>query len=689
MQFHMSRALALLRQGTRQPHATFHRDQDSAIQHVVERKGSLLVVQKTGWGKSNVYFIAAKLLREQGAGPTLLISPLLALMRNQLEAADRMGIRAETINSSNRPEWQEVHCRLLRDEVDILLISPERLANQEFLASVLRPIASRIVLLVVDEAHCISDWGHDFRPDYRRIERMASLFPPHSRFLATTATANQRVMDDLQDILGPDLRVMQGDLNRPSLTLQTIRLPRYAQRMAWLAARLPEMPGSGIIYTLTIRDAERLAAWLNSHGLNVAAYHGNMSHEERLLQEELLSANRVKALVATIALGMGYDKPDVGFIIHYQTPGSVVSYYQQVGRAGRDGNSAYGILLSGREDTEITDYFIRSAFPTPEEARQVTEALENAPDGLTPYELEVAVNMNRKRLEQTLKILALESPAPIVKQGSRWQLTPTRIPGSFWTRIERLTAIRHAEQRQMQEYVSLTQGHMEFLIAALDGDPRPVTPARLPPVRTQTNLRLLQEAEQFLHGSGVPISPRKQWPRAMGISRFKGNIPAHLRANAGKALCHWDDEGWGRTVGHGKYAEGRYADELVQACAELIRKWAPAPFPQWVACIPSRRHPQLVPDFALRLAQCLGLPFSEALQKVRDHPAQKEMVNSAHQCRNLIDTMQVVSEKLLPGPMLLVDDMVDSRWTFTMAAWLLRQADSGEVWPMALADAGG
>ena len=689
MQFHMSRALALLRQGTRQPHATFHRDQDSAIRHVVERKGALLVVQKTGWGKSNVYFIAAKLLREQGAGPTLLISPLLVLIRNQLEAADRMGICAETINSSNSQECQEVRGKLLRDEVDILLISPERLANQNFLDSVLRPIAHRIMLLVVDEAHCISDWGHDFRPDYQRIERMASLFLPNSRFLATTATANQRVMDDLQDILGPDLHVMQGDLNRPSLTLQTIQLPRYAQRMAWLAARLPEMPGSGIIYTLTVRDAERLAAWLRSHGLNVAAYHSNMRNEERLLQEELLSANRVKALVATIALGMGYDKPDLGFIIHYQTPGSVVSYYQQVGRAGRDGNDAYGILLSGREDTEITDYFIRSAFPTPAEARQVTEALENEPDGLTSSGLEVAVNMNRKRLEQTLKILALESPAPIVKQGSKWQLTPTPIPDSFWTRVERLTAIRKAEQRQMQEYVSLTQGHMEFLIAALDGDPRSVTPARLSPVRTQTDLRLTQEAEQFLQGSGVAISPRKRWPREMDSSWFKDDIPSHLRANAGKALCHWGDEGWGRAVGHGKYAQGRYDDELVQACTELIHTWAPVPFPQWVACIPSKRHPQLVPDFALRLAQCLGLPFSAALQKVRDHPAQKEMVNSAHQCRNLIDTMQVVSEKLLPGPMLLVDDIVDSRWTFTMAAWLLRQADSGEVWPMALANAGG
>ena len=646
------------------------------------------MVQKTGWGKSNVYFIASKILREHGAGPALLISPLLALMRNQIEAAERMGVRAATMNSSNQQDWEDVKQRIIQDEVDILLISPERLGNQAFIESILGPIASRIALLVVDEAHCISDWGHDFRPDYRRIERILSLFPQNSRLLATTATANKRVMDDLKDILGPNLRVMFGDLNRPSLSLQTIRLPEYTQRMAWLAKQLQEMPGSGIIYTLTIRDAEQLALWLNSRGLKVAVYHGNMSTEDRQIREELLSSNRVKALVATIALGMGYDKPDLGFVIHYQTPGSVVTYYQQVGRAGRDGNQAYGVLLSGKEETEITDFFIGSAFPSQEEVRQVTKALENEPGGLTQNGLEVAVNMRRKRLEQTLKILSLESPAPVVKQGSKWQLAPALVPASFWLRIQRLTEIRKAEQEQMQKYASLTEGHMEYLIEALDGDPGTTTPSRLPPVSSYTDPLLLKEAERFRRRIGVSIPPRRQWPYSMGIDRFRGIIPTQLRANEGKALCYWGDGGWGPTVESGKYVSGKFKDELVQACAELIANWAPTPFPEWVTCIPSKGHPELVPDFAFRLAELLGLPFSEALLKTREHPPQKEMVNSAHQCRNVIDTMQVVLEDLLSGPVLLVDDMVDSRWTFTMATWCLRREGNDEVWPLALAHAG-
>ena len=688
MQYDMKQALELLRKGTQIPNATFHKDQDRAIRHVVQGNGPLLVVQKTGWGKSNVYFIASKLLREQGAGPTLLVSPLLALMRNQIDAAERMGVRAETINSSNQQDWKKVKNRIIQDEVDILLISPERLGNQDFLESVLRPIASRTVLLVVDEVHCISDWGHDFRPDYRRIERILSLFPQNSRLLATTATANKRVMDDLKDILGPNLRVMFGDLNRPSLSLQTIRLPEYIQRMAWLAMRLPEMPGSGIIYTLTIRDAKQLAAWLNSRGLKVAVYHGRLSTEDRQIREELLSSNRVKALVATIALGMGYDKPDLGFVIHYQTPGSVVTYYQQVGRAGRDGNHAYGVLLSGKEETEITDFFIGSAFPSQEEVRQVTRALENEPDGLIQSGLEVAVNMKPKRLEQTLEILSLESPAPVVKQGSKWQLTPALVPASFWLRIERLTEIRKAEQEQMQKYALLTEGHMEYLIEALDGDPGTTTSSRLPAVSSHTDPILLKEAEQFRRRTGVPIPPRKRWPNSMGIDRFRGIIPTHLRANEGKALCYWGDGGWGQTVESGKYASGRFNEELVQACAELIGMWAPIPFPEWVTCIPSRGHPELVPDFAFRLAELLGLPFSKALLKTREHPPQKEMVNSAHQCRNVIDTMQVVREESLSGPVLLVDDMVDSRWTFTMATWCLRRECNDEVWPLALAHTG-
>ncbi|MFH1603621.1 MAG: RecQ family ATP-dependent DNA helicase, partial [Pseudomonadota bacterium] len=484
MTFNKDRAIELIKLGSGLPGAHFRAGQEEAIRHIVEGRGRLLVVQNTGWGKSFVYFIATKLLREAGAGPALLISPLLALMRNQIAAAKRMGVRAVTINSDNQDEWANVEAAIQRNEVDILLISPERLANERFRTEVLAGIAGRIALLVIDEAHCISDWGHDFRPHYRLLERMVRTLPPNLRLLATTATANNRVMDDLRTVLGPNLEISRGDLNRPSLALQTMRLPSQTERLAWLAAQVAALPGHGIIYTLTVRDAVQVADWLRSRGLNVASYTGETGEGRAELEQALLE-NRVKALVATTALGMGFDKPDLAFVIHYQTPGSVVAYYQQVGRAGRALDAAYGVLLSGEEEADITDYFIESAFPTRSEVGSVLETLEASPAGLSVPELMGRVNLSKGRIEKTMALLSLESPAPIAKQGTKWQSTAASLSETFWQRAERLTNLRRDEQRQMQEYVGLESGHMEFLIQALDGDPGTVGGPALPPLPTR------------------------------------------------------------------------------------------------------------------------------------------------------------------------------------------------------------
>ena len=686
MMYDGNRALELLRSGTRRHDAEFREGQEDAIRHVVEGRGRLLVVQKTGWGKSFVYFIATKLLREVGSGPSLLISPLLALMRNQIVAAERMGIRATRITSDNREYWQDAEERLRRDEADILLISPERFGNERFRTGVLAEIAERIAFLIIDEAHCISDWGHDFRPHYRLIERIIHNLPVNLRLLATTATANNRVMDDLGAVLGPDLEVLRGDLNRPSLQLQTIRLPRQSERLAWLAEQVPLLPGHGIIYTLTVRDAVRVADWLKSRGLRVESYTGQTGDQREELEQSLLD-NRVKALVATTALGMGFDKPDLGFVIHYQTPGSAVAYYQQVGRAGRALDAAYGVLLSGEEETRITDYFIESAFPTRDEVRQVIEALEAAPEGLSVPALLGKVNVSMGRIEKTIALLSLESPAPIVKQGTKWQLTAANLSDEFWERAGRLTRLRREEQRQMREYVRLESGHMEFLIRALDGDPGTVRPPDLPLLPTVASPEHLREAVTFLRRTSLPIDPREQWPPGgMPLYNLRGRIPREDGAEPGKALCIWGDAGWGGLVRLGKYRDGRFSDELVGACASLIAQWAPRPAPAWVTCIPSRRHPDLVPDFAERLAMRLGVPFHRSLDKVEDRAEQKSMANSTQQARNVDGSLALSREPLPRGPVLLVDDMVDSRWTLTVAAWLLRSHGSGEVWPLALAD---
>ena len=685
MRYDSRRALELVRFGTGVCGAGFREGQEHAIRHVVEGRGRLLVVQKTGWGKSFVYFIATKLLREAGAGPALLISPLLALMRNQIAAAERMGIRAVRITSDNREHWEDVEERLQRNEVDILLISPERLGNERFREEVLAEIAGSIAFLVIDEAHCISDWGHDFRPHYRLIERIARTLPRNLRLLATTATANNRVMDDLRAVLGPGLEVSRGDLSRPSLLLQTIRLPLQSERLAWLAEQVPVLPGHGIVYTLTVRDANQVAEWLKSRGIEAEAYTGQTGDRREDLEQALLE-NRVKALVATTALGMGFDKPDLGFVIHYQSPPSAVAYYQQVGRAGRALDAAYGVLLSGEEEAEISDYFIRSAFPTPDEVEQVIEALEAAPNGRSVPELLGELNVSKGRIERTIALLSLESPAPIVKEGSKWQLTAEDLSDEFWERADRLTRLRREEQRQMQEYVGLEAGHMEFLIRALDGEPGAIRLPGLPPLPADVAMNLLQDAVAFLRRTSLPIEQRKQWPPG-GMPQYdvRGNIAMGHRAEAGRALCIWGDAGWGGLVRVGKYQDGRFADNLVDACVEMMRRWNPRPALEWVTCIPSRRHPNLVPDFAERLAMQLGVPFHRVLEKDEDRAEQKEMANSTQQARNVDGSLVVSAESLLRGPVLLVDDMVDSRWTLTVAAWLLRTHGSGEVWPLALA----
>lgn len=686
------RASTLLKTALNNPDATFRNGQWESIQGLLARK-RMLVVQRTGWGKSMVYFLASRLLREQGAGPTLLISPLLSLMRNQLEAAARIGISAATINSSNTDDWESIKRELLADQVDLLLISPERLANDSFRTQILSEIASNVGLFVVDEAHCISDWGHDFRPDYRRITRVLQSLPPNVPVLATTATANNRVVDDVMAQLGEGIELVKGSLIRESLKLQNIDMPSPAGRMAWLAEVIPSLPGSGIVYTLTQRDAERLTEWLLINNITAAAYHADVDNRESL--EQQLLNNEVKVLVATVALGMGFDKPDLGFVIHFQRPASVVHYYQQVGRAGRAVDEAYGILLCGEEDDRIADYFIRNAFPPQEHVTTILKALDDSTDGLTVPSLEAQLNLRRTQIDKALKFLTVESPSPVTKIGSKWHVTAAagqyRIDEDY---VAEITAIRHAEQGQMQHYMAHSQCLMTFLSTALD-DPAPnncgqcrnCAPDQL--LSEQFNRDLANRAALYLRRSYQSLPPRKQWPVAGMFAHYsfaKKNIPLELQAEEGRALSLWRDAGWGQLVAAGKYETGTFADELVAACVEMFRQWHPDPAPKWVTCIPSRRHPDLVPDFARRLAAALELKFVPCIEKVRDNQQQKFMENSYQQARNLDGAFRVNLEpNKAYSPCLLVDDMVDSRWTFTVASALLRQAGCRAVYPLALA----
>lgn len=690
-------ALAYLRTALNNPQAFFRDGQWESIEQLLNRN-RVLVVQRTGWGKSMVYFLATKLLREQGAGPTLLISPLLSLMRNQLEAAGRIGVTARTINSTNNEEWQQIQSGLAANQVDVLLISPERLANDDFRQNILANIAINIGLFAIDEAHCVSDWGHDFRPDYRRIVRVLQALPSNVPVLATTATANDRVVNDVKAQLGQNIILQRGSLVRKSLKLQNINMPSPAARMAWLAQTIPSLPGSGIIYTLTQRDAERVTEWLQVNSIDAKAYHADISDQEdggsvkEELEQQLLN-NKIKVLVATVALGMGFDKPDLGFVIHFQRPASVVHYYQQVGRAGRAVDEAYGILLCGEEDDHIADFFIRNAFPLQQHISEILTVLDESDNGLSVPEMQRVLNLRKTQIDKTIKFLTVESPSPITKIGSKWQVTATaasyRVNQAY---VNAITDIRRAEQQQMRDYMEHSDCLMAFLQAALD-DPSPAAcgqcrncnPGLL--LDETYNDDLANRAGLFLRRSYQPLPPRKQWPASNMFTQspLSGyRIPQEQQAQEGRALSLWRDAGWGQLVAHGKYQTNRFSDELVTACVEMLQAWSPNPVPKWVTCIPSLNHPELVPDFAARLAGALGLPFVPCVEKARANRPQKEMENSFQQVKNL-DEVFTITDQCLNGECLLIDDMVDSGWTFTVASALLRQAGCSAVYPMALA----
>ena len=720
-------ALEILRTLVGTDAADFHDGQYEAIETLVERRRRALVVQRTGWGKSAVYFVATLLLRRQGAGPTILVSPLLALMRDQIAAAARAGVRAVAINSSNVHEWTDVLAQLERDEVDVLLVSPERLNNPSFREKQLPDLVGRMGMLVVDEAHCISDWGHDFRPDYRRLRELIARMPDGVPVLATTATANSRVVSDVVEQLGAveleqsrqrvrdpsadrasadrasadragevgssgGVVTIRGPLARASLRLGVLRLPDAKARLGWLLSHLAELPGSGIIYTLTVAAAEDTARLLREAGHEVRAYTGQTDAAEREESEALLKSNRVKALVATSALGMGFDKPDLGFVLHLGAPSSPVAYYQQVGRAGRATENADVLLLPGPEDEAIWTYFATASMPGQARAEAVIDALNEAPDGtpLSTPALEARVNLRRTPLELLLKVLDVDGAVKRMQGG--WVST-----GRPWVydapRYERIAAARRAEQQSMVDYEQTTGCRMEYLQRALD-DETAVPCGRCDncagawfPVDVQQEAAA--SASHSLDRVGVVIEPRAQWPAGadrLGVP-VKGRIAEGERMLEGRALARLTDLGWGgtlRTLFDVSASDAPASPAILAACVRVLGEWDWVERPVAVLSVPSRRHPQLIDSVARGFADAGRLPYLGSLALLNGGSTGEPGGNSAYRLASVWDRFGV--ELQLPdGPLLLVDDLADSRWTLTVAARTLRLAGATAVLPFALA----
>ncbi|MFD7609824.1 RecQ family ATP-dependent DNA helicase [Streptomyces sp. NPDC059828] len=693
--------------------ARLREDQWRAIEALVADKRRALVVQRTGWGKSAVYFVATSLLRERGAGPTVIVSPLLALMRNQVEAAARAGIRARSINSSNQEEWEEIQAEIASGAVDVLLVSPERLNNPDFRDQVLPKLASATGLLVVDEAHCISDWGHDFRPDYRRLRTMLADLPPGVPVLATTATANARVTADVADQLGTgagtDALVLRGPLDRESLSLSVLRLPDAAHRLAWLADHLEELPGSGIIYTLTVAAAEEVTAYLRHCGHTVASYTGRTENADRQQAEDDLLANRVKALIATSALGMGFDKPDLGFVVHLGSPSSPIAYYQQVGRAGRGVEHAEVLLLPGKEDEAIWQYFASVAFPPEELVRRTLDVLAQAGRPLSLPALEPLVELRRTRLEAMLKVLDVDGAVHRVKGG--W--TSTGQPWEYDTeRYAWVARQRAAEQQAMRDYASAVGCRMEFLRRQLD-DEQAAPCGRCDNcagARFESGVSdaALQAARGELGRPGVELEPRKMWPTglaAVGVD-LKGRIPVGEQAFTGRALGRLSDIGWGnrlRPMLAPQAPDGPVPDDVLSAVVSVLADWAKGPGgwssgaqdapprPVGVVMVASLGRPALVGSIGARIAEVGRMPLLGTVEYAAGSENRSvSRTNSAQRVRGLHETL-IVTDPLAgalasaDGPVLLVDDLSDSGWTLAVAARLLRRAGAKGVFPLVLA----
>lgn len=688
-----NRVLSLLKTLTGNEDAEFHDDQWESIDALVNNHNQILVVQRTGWGKSAVYFIATKIRREQGYGPTLIISPLIALIRNQIEAALALDLRVVSINSSmSKQERSEAKADILKGLVDAVIIAPEQLAPSDFSKTILNEIASDIGMIVVDEAHCISDWGHDFRPDYRRISRLLQNMPDNMPVIATTATANDRVVNDIEAQLGDRLQIIRGPLIRDTLQLQNLDIPNVNERLAWLVKNVPRIRGTGIIYAKTVRDCDVVAGFLRENGINAHAYHGSIASSLREPLEQDLIYSNIKVLVATSALGMGFDKPDLGFVIHFQAPGSVVEYYQQVGRAGRAIRHALGIMMLGEDDHQIQKYFIENAFPKQKQVDMLLETLEDN-NGLKLNEIEPLVNFSKGKIEDILKYLSIENPSPVLENNGYYHRTNLdySLPEQ---KIKEIKSIKQTEWETLLEYHQTDECLMYFLGKELD-DPHVKKCGKCANCKPENRLSeyveeaLVDKARDYLRHRYIELKPRSIFG-ASGVlvkQAFKYyDFPykdESLKCEGGLVLSSWKDGAWGGLVAEGKI-NNEFSDKLIAPMVKMMESLEYEERPTWLTYVPSPRHPNLVKSFAEKLAEALDVPCIETLYISEERPPQKTMENSFYQSKNLDGAFGVVEEEVIEDPVWLIDDAVDSQWTFTVSGALLRRSGVSKVYPMAL-----
>lgn len=433
----------------------FRPGQEQTIQTLLKAQ-RVLCIQPTGYGKSLLYQLPAVLLD----GMTLVISPLLALMRDQVhQLENRFGINAASINSDQSfAENEDAQARTRSGALKILFVAPERLdqiATFEFLMGL--PIA----LVVIDEAHCISTWGHDFRPAYRQItefvRRLSQKKQGEIRVLALTATANQQTQTDITEQLethiSGKLTVIRSAMDRPNIRLAVHPLKGLGDKLAFLAQLVKGESGCTLLYCATRDQTEVVASYLIRQSLDAHAYHAGLgSDQKRDLQHRFLNGS-ARIIAATNALGMGIDKPDIRLIVHVDMPGSITAYYQEVGRAGRDGLPSRGILLFDESDRKVQEYFIKNAQPGLDDFRMIQEAVAATSEGLRVTDIRTRTGLHPTRVNVVLAELGEQGFVEKHKSKASQVFRVTGKPGKpELVRYERQNRVRHQELNQMLSY---------------------------------------------------------------------------------------------------------------------------------------------------------------------------------------------------------------------------------------------
>ncbi len=660
--------------------ASFREGQYEAIEATLSHKRTL-VVQKTGWGKSLIYFVCSKILKAQNKGLTIIISPLLTLMENQIEQATQFNLKCEQLNSSTYERHEEILNGMANNQYDLIFATPETLCKTNIITS-LSSGSINIALIVVDEAHCISDWGHDFRLEYTKIKDIITTLPESTHILATTATANNIVINDINEQFGGDTFISRGSLTRKSLNIQTSVFNDDYEKYAFILQHIQSIPGTGIIYCLTKNDCESLSEFLNMHNISARPFYSGLNNDFNNETLSLFKENKIKAIVATIKLAMGFDKGDVSFVINYDIPKNITLCYQEIGRAGRNIDNAYIIILFSNRDIKINNFFIEQAFPTEEDSLDVYNCVKNN-NGITKRAIQSLVNIQSGKINKSIDFL--EHDGFIYKDNNKYYTAPK----TYFYNKEHYNAItkqRYEDLENMKNIINVKTCLSKYIVNKLD-DTTAQNCGKCTNCRqkllfsTNLNEQALREAHNFIDNKYIVIEPRKMW--LDGQSNKK--IP--LINEIGFALTKYNNSFYGDLVKQGKYGDLKgFSDKLLNKVCDVIPKLFAKQKILYITAVPSKNS-TLVEDFTKQVAEKLHLKYIKILEKITN-THQKDQQNSSYQCSHARSSFKIIDNIQHPHNynIILLDDMKDSGWTLTVCGYLLREYGFEKVFPFALAD---